>query len=76
MSVWGGSRQYMQCKRNGVTGKLERCDRNRAKQRESMDQQNSYPYDVSESACFSHAVDAGNASLYCSAPAWTRLALV
>ena len=57
------------CKRNGVTGKLKGCDRNRAKQRESIDQQKFDPYDVSESACFSHAVDSGNASFYCSAPA-------
>ena len=72
MSVGG---PYNTCKRNDITGKSKGCDRNRAKQRESMDEQKSDPYDVSESACFFHAVDAGNASLYCSASAWTRLAL-
>ena len=73
MSVWGGPDNT--CKRNDITGKLKGCDRNRAKQRQSMDQQKSDPYDVSESACVSHALDSGNASLYCSAPAWTRLTL-
>ena len=71
----GGGGPDNTCKRNDVTEKLKDCDRNRAKQRESK-QQKSDPYDVSESACFSHALGSGNAMLYCSSPSWTRLALV